>query len=183
MARKTQKEKQDLLVRFTILLGQGYNKEEIEEALGLLPGAYEPLLSRFYEQAEAGFKGKNNLRIFLDYSTRQVQLVRDLERLKQALEERNWKNGQAYVGAVKAQSEILDKMISTGQDLGLIQKIAEKFIMVGGTDVRDMDMKQLMGAMEEEINAAQKLKKGRRRGKNNVITLNPRKKLDEETGS
>jgi hypothetical protein len=171
MAKRTQKEKQDLLVRFTQQLGLGYNKEEIEVNLGLLPGDYEPLLSRFYEQAESGFKSKNNLRIFLDYSTRQSQLIRDLERLKQALENRNWKNGQAYVGAVKAQSEILDKLISTGQELGLIQKIAEKFVVVGGMDVRDMDMKQLYAAIEEEINEAQKLRKSRKRGKSQVISL------------
>jgi hypothetical protein len=183
MAKRTQKEKQDLLVKFTQQLGLGYNKEEAEENLGLMPGDYESLLSRFYEQAEAGFKSKNNLRIFIDYCTRQSQLVRDLERLKQALEQRNWKNGQAYVGAVKAQSEILDKLISTGQELGLIQKIAEKFIMVGGMDVRDMDMSQLMTSLEQEINDAEKLKKQRKRGKSKVIAFDSRRMVDNEKTS
>ncbi len=173
MAIRTEKEKQTLLVRFTSLLGLGYTKEEIEENLGLTSGDYEPLLSRFYIEAEQGFKSKSNLKIFLDYTTRQAQFVRDLERLKTALETRQWKNGQAYVGAVKTQSDILDRIIATGQDLGLIQKIAEKFIMVGGVDVRDMDMPAVMAALEKEIESVQKLKRNRGRGKSNkVIAFN-----------
>ncbi len=181
MAKRTEKEKQTLLIRFTTQLGLGYNKEEIEDNLGLNPGDYEPLLSRFYEQAESGFKSKSNLRIFLDYTTRQAQLVRDLERLKIALEGKQWKNGQAYVGAVKVQSDILDRIIATGQDLGLIQKIAEKFIMVGGVDVRDMDMPKLMNSLEEEIISVRKLQGGRKRGRknNNVIAFKPN--VDENT--
>ena len=169
MGKRTDREKKELLLQFVKLLAQGMDREEIEETLALTPGDYEPLLARFYEQAESSFKGKSNLRIYLDYITRQVQFVKDLERCKLGLENSKWKNAQGYVAAVKVQSEICDKLISQGQDLGLIKRIAERFVMVGGTDVRDMDLDTINSAIDEEIVSVRKLQKGRKKSGNKVL--------------
>ncbi|MCK5019272.1 MAG: hypothetical protein KAS32_19590 [Candidatus Peribacteraceae bacterium] len=171
MAKRTDREKKELLLQFVKLLGQGMDREEIEETLALAPGDYEPLLTRFYDQAESSFKSKSNLRIYLDYITRQAQFVRDLERCKLGLEKSNWKNAQGYVAAVKVQSEILDKLISQGQDLGLIKRIAERFVMIGGTDVRDMDLDSLNASIEAEILDVRKLQKGKLRKKKSKVLM------------
>jgi len=180
MAKRTDKEKKDLLLRFARLLSEGVDREDIEQTLALAPGDYEPLLSKFYAEAETSFKSRSNLRIYLDYITRQSQFVRDLERCKLGLEKSNWKNAQGYVAAVKVQSEILDKLITQGQDLGLIKKIAEKFVMVGGTDVRDMGLPEINEAIEEEIISVRKLQKGKRKKDNKVIMF---RSNDDRTGS
>jgi hypothetical protein len=183
LASQLSERKRKKLTQFVRLLAIGCDREEVIEQMGLNNSEYEELLENFYKEAERDFKGKSSLRIFTDYTTRQVQFVKDLEDLKIALQKMNWKNGQAYVAAVKTQSDIFDKIITTGQNLGVIVKTPDQVLFVGGRDARDMESDELDVAIKKELEEAKRIASSSRDEKlkkaANVIALYPKPREDD----
>lgn len=145
------------LARFVPLLARGFTKDEIIEEMGLHPSTFEALFSQYFESLENESTTKSPVRLFVEFITRQNQLVKDLEGLKEALQGQRYKNGQAYVAAVRTQSEIFDKLIKTGQDLGIVVKTPEQVLIVGGRDARDLDPDELELEVKKKMEETRKL--------------------------
>jgi hypothetical protein len=174
ISRKAISDQKKKLAEFIILLNQGKTREEIIELMGLHPHQFEAFFRNYYEEAEAEQTSKTPMRIFAEYVGKQNQLCRDLEGLKDALSDK-WRNAQAYVAAVKTQSEILDKLIKTGQDLGLIQKTPDQVLMVGDRDAREVGADELESFVFTEMESIKGLvsKRGKKpKGKSNIIEFN-----------
>ncbi len=139
------------LAQFIVLLNRGKTREEIIAEMGLNTNQFEALFNRYYEEAEADQQSKTPLRIFAEVVGRKQQLIRDLEDLKDALKAQRYKNGQAYVAAVKTQSDMIDSLVKLGQDLGLIVRTPEQLLLVGGKDARDMDADELEMTIMREM--------------------------------
>jgi len=139
LKKKTVSQQRLQLAQFILLLNKGKTREEIIEAMGLNTNQFESLFNKYYEEAESEQQSKTPLRIFSEVVGRKQQLIRDLEDLKDALKAMKWKNAQAYVAAVKTQSDMVDSLVKLGQDLGLIIKTPEQLLLVGGKDAREMD--------------------------------------------
>jgi len=174
----TQIERRELLTQFARLLAGGADRTEIVEQLDILDSQYEMLLQGTFIALENEISGKSTIRLYAEYVSRQLQLSRDLEDLKAGLRGARWKNGQAYVGAVKTQSEIMDKIIKTGQELEIIVKRADKVMLIDGRDPREMDRDELASTLKNEIREARALSsrndRGRKKGK--ILTIDPSKK-------
>jgi hypothetical protein len=137
------------LAKFVELINKGLPREEIIEQLGLKTNQFESLLGAFYTGAENEIESKSPLKLYAEIVSGKRKLFRDLERFKDAMETgvpkadgtpgAKWRNGQAYVQAVKTQDLLLDSMVTTGQGLGLVQKAADRVHLIGDKDVRDMD--------------------------------------------
>lgn len=168
------------LLEFIELWSSGYSKEEIVVMMDLGPNEFEALYNRCIGETEQDVNDKKPLRLFAEYVIKQSQLVRDLEALKTALSNANWKNGQAYVQAVRTQSEIMDKIIKTGQELAVIEKVAEQVHIVDGRDIRDLTDYELEQQVRTEMQAVQDIlnKDGKRRG-GKLIVLYPDKRQAE----
>lgn len=139
------------LAQFILLLNKGKTREEIIELMGLNTNQFETLFNRYYEEAESDQQNKTPLRIYAEVVGRKQQLIRDLEDLKEALKSVNYKNAQAYVAAVKTQSDMIDSLVKLGQDLGLIIKTPEQLLLVGGKDAREMDSDELEITIMQEM--------------------------------
>ena len=139
------------MAQFILLLNKGKTREEIIELMGLNTNQFEALFNKYYEEAEADQQSKTPLRIFAEVVGRKQQLIRDLEDLKDALKGMKWKNAQAYVAAVKTQSDMIDSLVKLGQDLGLIIKTPEQLLLVGGKDAREMDADELEHTIMQEM--------------------------------
>lgn len=136
---------------FVLLLNKGQNRDEIMAALGLTLPEFETLFAEYYQDAETDQQNKTPLRVFVELVGRKNQLTRDLERLKGQIEKGGFRASQAYVAAVKTQSDILDSLVKVGQDLGLIIKAPDQVLLVNGRDVREMGEDELHTHLQKEI--------------------------------
>lgn len=108
------------------------------------------------EDREANSKRDPRL-VFAEYTQRQIQCVRELEDLSEIF--RAERQFSALVGAVKARSEIIERMLRTGQELGVISKAAKK-VEVGGevhVDVTTLSVHELKVHVAKEMEEMNKL--------------------------
>lgn len=164
------------LAEFILLLNKGKTKEEIVELMGLNTIQFESLFNKYYEESESEQRNKTPLRIFAELVGRKNYLIRDLEDLKDFLKKNRYKNAQAYVAAVKQQSDMMSELVKIGQDLGLIVKTPEQVLLVGDRDVREMDADELEGEIVKDISEIQRMlaKRGKNKKKRSaeVISFN-----------
>lgn len=176
MRKKRKKDKELQLAKFTQYLASGFSRVEIMEMMGLEEIEFDSLYGKFYEGIEREVQDKTTLRLYAEYCAKKGKLIRDLESLKVALQSANWKNGQAYVAAVRTQSEILDMMIKTGQELNIVEQRPQELLLIDGQDARELDSDDLEDAVLEELQEAQKAASGfSKKGKGKVIALYPQK--------
>lgn len=141
--RIEQSQQRQLLADFAVCINRGKTRDEIINDLGISSDDFDKLHTKYYKQIEREQEGKSPLRIFSEYVSLQQEFVRTLWEFVEDSKKRNYKNAQAFVAGVRAQSEILDKIIKTGQDLGVIVKTPERLLIVDGNDARDMDSAEL----------------------------------------
>ena len=174
--KKRKKDKNLQLAKFVQFMNSGFTRVEIIELMGLQPAEFESLFGIFYDQIERDVTDKTTIRLYAEFCARKYQLIRDLEGLKVALSSNNWKNGQAYVQAAKAQSDMLDSMIKVGQDLLIVDKRPQEMFLLDGRDPREVDADDLEEAAFEEIRKAEAAIGGsRRKGGGKVIALYSKK--------
>jgi hypothetical protein len=141
-----------IFTKFVLYLTRGKNRAEITRALKISEDKFDLLFAQYYEESEQEQQAKTPLRIFTELVGRKNQLVRDLERLKEALMGERLKSPQAYVAAVRAQSDILDSLLKIGQNLGLIVKTPDQVLLVGGRDARELNSDDLEHSIQNEMN-------------------------------
>jgi len=87
--------------------------------------------------------------LFAEYKEKQMLAVRELEDLTVAFRES--KQYSALVTAIRTRSEILDKILKTGQDLGVIARTAKEFKISGQIDYRSMSLNEIRVALDKEM--------------------------------
>lgn len=168
MAKRVTAKVKEQTARFAALMAAGLTQYEIIKTMGLVKNEFEALRARFYKTLELEHEGKPTVRIYLDYVNRQGRLIRDLEDLKDRMRGRpvvdgegkkvskseSWASGagaQAFVGAVKVQAQIFDKMIDVGQSLDLIRKAPKRIEYVGGKPVSEMSTEEVENQILKEV--------------------------------
>jgi hypothetical protein len=127
----------------------GKTDEEIAELLGLPWPDYEALARKFYDQESQDIRERSTEAVYVDYVLDQGQNIRDLTGILSTFKET--KQHSAMVGAIRARSEIQDKIISRGQEFGFIEKRPDTKLVVGGIAVMQMSDKELRSAVTEEL--------------------------------
>lgn len=92
--------------------------------------------------------------VFAAYREQQLQLSAELADLAQIF--RGSKQFSALVAAMRTRSEILDKIVKTGQDLGVITRAAKKVEVSGEVDVSQLNVDELrvhISSQVEEISS------------------------------
>lgn len=97
------------------------------------------------------YERKDPRLVFAEYRQRQLQCARELEDLTEIY--RRSKQYSAMVNAVKARSDIIDRIFKTGQDLGIIEKKAKKIEIDGkvGLDVTSLSVEELRVHVSTEV--------------------------------
>lgn len=142
-------ETRSLLAELKLRLMEGDSDELIAELLGVSTARYNELKKELYRQENAEISGKSTEDVFLEYKMAQQKCLRDLDDAMKAIPE-NQPN--ALVGAIKAKSEIIDKILKTGQDIGIITKEPERKLVLHGHVVAQLDNKELRKLIAQETN-------------------------------
>jgi len=93
--------------------------------------------------------------VFAQYRLQQLQAAQELEDLAEIF--RSSRQFTALVSAVKTRSEILDKVIKTGQELGILKRAAREVNVNAKVDFRAMSVNELRVHLQSEMSEVRDL--------------------------
>jgi len=139
------------LVQDTIM--RGLTDEQATRELGIGLPEYRKLQTGVMDRLIEQIQRQTTYQVYAHYVLEQKSCVLELQKMIDGF--KTSKQHNAIVGAVKAKSEILDKIISKGQDMGVIEKRAKRIEFIGSLDVRnmtDVDIARSIMLEMQEIN-------------------------------
>jgi len=137
------------------LLIQGWTDEEIAEEIGIQFSDYEILKTKFFDKQSEITREKTTEHTYVQYMIEQKACIADLDNL--IAEYDTSKNQSAYVGAIKAKSDILDKIIKMGQELGLVERNSDSGRLVAGQAIVNLTNVELKQFVLGEIQAVNEM--------------------------
>jgi transcriptional regulator with XRE-family HTH domain len=155
-------------------LAEGLTREQIATVLGLTTAQLAPIEKRVLANDGQRFLTKATAYRYYEYYLRQEQCIRDLEYFvqmiyndaeKYAVAYKNACDGkldedyklppkpsvQAAVMAIKAKSDIHDKTIRMGQELGIIEKRAKEIRVSGNINLAALPTEQLRLMLDKKL--------------------------------
>ena len=138
-----------LLAELKLRLIAGDDDEDIRSLLDVSVARYNELKKELYRQEQAGLSSKTTEDVYLEYKWAQSKCITDLDA---AILEIPENQPNAKVGAIKARSDIIDKILRTGQDMGIISKEPERKLVIHGHVVAQMSNAELRAAIAKETN-------------------------------
>lgn len=147
-----------VIARLRAYREQGEEHESIAQLLGLPWEDYQELLAKFYEIETKGLRERKTEQWFLDYVLEMKRNVHDLDEVLSFYTsgEASGKQPSAAVGAIRARAEMMDRIITRGQEFGFITKRPEHHVH-SGQMVHKWDEDQLRAKIEEELQGLQEL--------------------------
>ena len=160
-------------------LSEGMQREDIMRLMDITDGQFAAIEKRLLADDGQKFLTQTAAHRFYLYALQQEQCVRDLDGLIQQVYDslKNWNDAaemysspaaarkvlgpapspQAAILAVKAKSEVLDRTIKMGQDLGIIQKRAKEVRVSGQLNLAALPTKQLKKELGKKLDQFQQL--------------------------
>ena len=148
---------------------EGKLDQEIMDELNISAQDYAKLKASMFDQKADEIRGRPTEHTYIQYMLDQAQNVTALTDMIQ--EFKNTKQYNAMVGAIRARSEIYDKLIDKGQQFGLIHREPDKKQVMGGLIVADLSNKQLKTMITGELSVLDKLM--RQYGDKNIMDMVP----------
>lgn len=145
----TKAEKQEAIVTIYSKLCRGKSDREIVADMGISAEEYEELKSAMFDAKADELRGTPEDHMYVRYMIEQNINLKDLTRMIKQF--KTTKQYNAMVGAVRARSEILDKIIAKGQEFGLIKKTPSRKEIVAGVLVADMSNQALREGITHAI--------------------------------
>jgi len=144
----TKDELRGAVARLLAHLGEGMSDAEARDAMGLEQDQFDRLKRKLYELEGERLRNRPVEEVFVDYMVEQRACLKALDELGDV-----FAPGQlsARVGAIRAKSDIVDKIVKFGQDIGLIDKRPEEKRILAGVMVSDMTNKQLRTMITSEL--------------------------------
>lgn len=143
-----------LFAKFRAYVSDGMEPDEIARKLGFAFEAYEAFVAKFYEAESQGIRDRTTEQVYVDYCLAQTRNINDLTRILD--EFKDTKQHAAMVAAIRERSNIYDKIISRGQELGFVEKKPERKL-VAGVIVAQLTDRQLRAAITEELGGLEAL--------------------------
>ena len=110
--------------RMMELLNAGFSEPDVREKMKLTLDEYEKIRRGAFQFEAERARKKSNEEVYVDYVVNQSKCIRDLTAIAGEFKER--KNHSALVSAIRARSEIYDKIVKLGQDFGIVTKEPER---------------------------------------------------------
>lgn len=149
--RWTAIERRTLLEELRTRIAQFQPDEKIKQEMGLVGRQFYELRYELYSTEVKKQQSKSIEDIYLEYSWRQTQCVEELDKLIASMRYAQVPTPGAAVQAIKAKSEIMDKIIKTGQDMGILDKTPERKLVLHGVAVADTDTGTLRKMIATEL--------------------------------
>ena len=154
--QKTRKEIREGIATLKAHILEGLTLEEAQEVEGWSDLDADYFARKLIETEVAIVKDRPIEEVFVDYVLKQTALVKDLEAVKKNFGKSNQFN--ALVGAIKAQSDIHDKIIARGQEFELIHKAPTGMKFIGSIAVADLSVEEVNELMTRELGTLAALK-------------------------
>lgn len=130
-------------------LCKGESDDEIMDLMGLDPEIYKSLKVQMLEDKAQELKRKPPEHVYVEYILAQTQNIQDLSDM--IAEFKTTKQYNALVGAIRARSDLHDKLIAKGQEFGVFRKMPQRRELVAGVIVQDMSKDALKTAITGAI--------------------------------
>jgi len=130
-------------------LAEGAKDAEIIEEMGISADDYVALKTSMFDTKADEIRTRPIEHVYIDYLLKQSENVKDLTDMIK--EFKTTKQYTALVGAVRARSDIYDKLISVGQDCGLIHRQPKRKEIMAGVVVADLTNLQLKKMITKEL--------------------------------
>lgn len=154
-ARWTRKQIAEAVSTIHGRLVSGASDSELCSEMGLAVEEYRALKSAMFDTEAEALRRRPVEHVYVDYMIKQSQNVADLTEM--ITQFKKSKQYNAMVGAIRARSEIYDKLIDRGQSFGLIHKQPDRKEVVNGIVIADLSNKELKGLITSEMAGLQKM--------------------------
>jgi hypothetical protein len=152
-------------------LAMGTPDIDIADEMGLDTDQYRLLKREMYNRERADL-GKTTEEFYIDWRLRQEGVIAELDAMVNYYTPRKVKveeggdntmlvdqfsgkryDGQpsAIVGALRAKSDILDKIVKVGQEFGILEKAPEKKVVIGGLAVANLSTEELRKTIVQAV--------------------------------
>lgn len=128
---------------------EGLDHNQVCERLGLSWGDVDELKRKFYDEEAELVRHKPTEHAYVEYCLEMRRCMEDLDRVIEDYEKQ--KNVSGYVGAVRARADIVDRMLKTGQELGLVERMASEKGYAAGQAIKDMGNKEFRQFIHNEM--------------------------------
>lgn len=130
-------------------LAEGVTDDVAQAELGLSPARFERLKQQVYDLEAERLRSTPTEHTYVQYCLAQMGCIKDLTDLLKKCKEQ--KNSNAGVGAIRARSDIYDKLIKTGQEFGILEKKPEEKRIIAGVIVAQLSNDELKSAITTMI--------------------------------
>lgn len=145
----SKKELREAIAELLSYLASGYDDSEARVELGLDPEQYAALKREMYSQQAEYYRTRSTEEMYSDYVIEQRACINELDKIVARFVDD--KQSSAAVGAIRARSDIVDKIVKLGQDVGLIEKEPERKVIFGGVAIASLSDAQLRRAIVGEV--------------------------------
>jgi len=133
-------------------LTNGLSDNEVAEDMGLSVEEFLEFKSKMFEIKTEDLVKRPSEHIYVEYMIEQGKNLRDLTNM---VDDSNL-NASAKVGAIRARADILDKLLTKGQEFGLIHKEPDKKI-IAGIAINELSSEKLKTLVLNELQMINKL--------------------------
>jgi len=148
---------------------EGKTDSEIMGELSLEAEVYYQIKNEALALEADNLRGRRTEEIYAQYVIQQAGCIRDLTEMSKKFDSK--KHYTALVSAVKARSDIYDKVIKVGQDFGLIERKAERRELAVGVVVAKLGDEELRATIAHELLKLEELMQSI--GDANLIDIDP----------
>lgn len=151
MAR-TISETRKIKIQLRGLLSSGADDDTCAETLDIRVDEVRFYKDEILREELASFGDADPHMVFAKYKIRMEGAIGAIDEvIEEARYSRANTSGTVVVNAARAKADIIDKIVTRGQDLGVIHREATKSLVLGGISVVDMSVSQLRGFLAERM--------------------------------
>ena len=167
----TKEQMKEAVMRIYGMLCSGDDEADVLDEMGISAEQYENLKEKMFESKTQEFKTKPIEYTYVQYIIDQTANLNRLDEFIISNKDSKSRSSQSVVGAIRAKSEILDKIIARGQEFGIIKKVANRSEVVAGVLIAELSNTQLKKEITTSLDSLNLLLK--KYGDKDIIDVSP----------
>jgi hypothetical protein len=167
----TKEQMKEAVMRIYGMLCEGDDEADILDEMGISAEQYENMKDKLFETKAQEFKTKPIEYTYVQYIIDQTYNLSVLDDFIKSNKNEKGRSAQGIVGAIRAKSEIMDKIIARGQEFGIIKKVANRSEVVAGVLIAELSNTQLKKEITTSLDSLNLLLK--KYGDRDIIDVSP----------
>jgi hypothetical protein len=167
----TKEQMKEAVMRIYGMLCDGDDEADILDEMGISAEQYENMKDKLFETKAQEFRTKPIEYTYVQYIIDQTHNLSVLDDFIKSNKNEKGRSAQSIVGAIRARSEIMDKIIARGQEFGIIKKVANRSEVVAGVLIAELSNTQLKKEITTSLDSLNLLLK--KYGDRDIIDVSP----------